>query len=268
MKNLTMPSIRLIVALSLLSVVALPTFVLAQTGAGTETRPAALEARVGAKEDAAKERAGREIDRRVKALSALSERVVEMKRVGDDFKQALQGNVQNQVGLLTALKTKIETATSTTIFREDIQSITSSYRIYALVAQQGRISAMADKEAHIIIMMQALGAKLQARLQAVAAGVDAEAATAAFTDFGANLTEAQTRAQAAVNAILPLQPDNGDKTIADTNAAALKQARSDLKAARTAIEAARKNLETLRTILKSAKPPEPAATSTSATSSQ
>lgn len=216
-----------------------PALALAQSASTSTPISATIMAR-------AKEKAGREIDRRVKALTELSARVSGMTKVTAELKQSISANVQNQVTSLSTLKTKIEANTDGATLRIDIQSITQSYRIYALVMPQTRIAAAADREATLINMLVGLGTKLQARLEALqAAGTDVTALGQMLTEMGVALGTAQTHAQNAISAVIVLTPDEGDKTKMKANTDALQGARKEVQAAHQDIVTARKHAETI-----------------------
>jgi len=246
----------------------------AQVGAGTSgatvqtTAQAEVRASLGTTGERAKERANQEIDRRIESLNALEARIDGMARLSAEFKQVLSGNVDTQIQAMQALKTKIAAQTDLEALKADVRSIGETYRIYRLVIPQGHISAMADKLVNITVMMQTAGAKLQARVQAAAgAGADVTAATKALTDMANNLTTAQVKAKAAMDLILPLKPDEGDKATQDANNAALKKARTELQAGHQAVVAARKNMKAVVEFLASVTV-NASATSTTSTSTQ
>lgn len=201
-------------------------------------------------EEKAKERASKEIERRADLLSDLFERIKGMARISGDDKASLVLMLQTQIDALVALKAKIAAETSTTSLKEDIKSITNSYRTFALVMPKASITAYADRLHVLISQMTALGGKLQTRIDAAkVSGADVSAATAAMADYNAKVANAQVQITAAVNIVTPLQPDNGDATIAASNKAALQDARSKLEAARKDLETARKYVEKIRKAL-------------------
>jgi hypothetical protein len=211
----------------------------------------------------AKTKAGNEIDRRIKALTDLSTRVTGMTKVTAEFKQNLATNVQNQITALTNLKAKIEADTDGATLKTDIQTITQSYRVFALVIPQARIAAAADREATLINMLAGLGAKLQARLQtAQQAGADVTALATALTDMGNKLASAQTHAQAAITGSATLTPDNGDAAGMKANTDALQAARKEIEAAHQDLIAARKAADTILKGLKTLKVNTTASTTT------
>lgn len=233
----------LAVALGLLSLA--PALSLAQTSASSTVS-------LGAAAQKAQVRGDQEIDRRTTALNDLLTRVNAMQSVSADFKTSITTALQNQITALASLKAKIDADTDVATLKADIQSVTASYRIFALVLPQARIAAAADRVATITTMMSTLGSKLQARIQAAgSAGADVTALSAALTDIGSKLSDAQTQAQNAISGSISLQPDNGDKTVMASNTAALKASRADIQTAQQDLIAARKDVTQIIQGLKS-----------------
>ncbi len=191
----------------------------------------------------AKSRADKEIDRRITALNALNTRVQAMTRVTSSFKAQLSTNIQSQISSLTTLKSKIDADTDSAALKTDIKSITTSYRIYALIMPQSHIAAAADRAVNIATMESALGAKLKVRVDAAAAaGSDTTALNALLADLASSTTAAVVQAQAAVTLTAALQPDNGDKTLQQSNLKALQDAHKDLQAAQQDLVQGRKDI--------------------------
>jgi hypothetical protein len=237
-----------------------PVLAFAQAGAAVQTNAeaavttpaggASLRAKVTTSSTAettraerAKEKAVKEIDRRIASLNAIVERISLMSKVTDLLKTNLKTNTQNQINALTALKVKIEADTDLATLKTDVKSITDAYRIYALVMPQARITAAADRMATIINMLVSVGTKLQARINAAkAGGADTTALEAAWADLGTKLGSAQEHAQAAVNLVMPLAPDQGDKTVMASNETILKLAQGEIKLGQADLVAARKDV--------------------------
>lgn len=215
---------------------------------------------------AAKARADRELDRRVGALTDAQVRVQAMQKVTPTFKDNISTALEAQISAFNALNAKIQAETDAATLKADVQSITESYRVYALVLPQVRIAAAADRLVTVTTMMQTLGTKLAARVQAAGnAGADITALTATVNDLGSKITSANTSAQAAVSVSAALVPDQGDKQKMAENAAVLKDARAKLTAAHADLKAARKDIDTL---VKGLKKVEATLTASSTTSVQ
>ena len=188
------------------------------------------------------DRANQEIDRRIKNLTAVSTRISQANRLSVDQKNSIASALQAEISNLTTLKAKINTETDVAVLKTDAQSITTSYRIYALVMPRTAIIAAADRVMTIADMMASLGAKLQTRItDAGGAGGDIAALQAKLTDFNAKVADAKVQADAAVSLVINLVPDNGDKTKMAANTQAMKDARKKIQAAHADIVAARKD---------------------------
>ncbi|MBP6946396.1 MAG: hypothetical protein KBB46_03860 [Candidatus Pacebacteria bacterium] len=234
----------------------------------TVTTPAGakVEVKATAAESAAlmrgKDRGNQEIDRRVTNLNALILRVQGMKNLSDADKASIAGTLTAQVNALNALKAKINADTDLETLKGDVKSITDSYRIYALIIPQGGIITAADRIVTISTTMQLIAVKFETRIAAAAAaGNDVTALRVVFEEYKAKLADASLQAQAAVNAIVTLVPDNGDAAKKAANTKALKDARAQIVVAQKALQTARKDADKIIIALKGMK----AATSTTTT---
>lgn len=188
-------------------------------------------------------RADAEIARRVSALNALSTRVNAMARLSATDKSDLSASIASQIAAMNTLQAQVAAdaaANSTSSLKTDVQSITSSYRIFVLVLPQGTIEAAADRALTIVSTMNDLGTKLSARISAAqTAGSNVTAASASLADFNAKIADANTQANAAASEVAALTPDNGNATIEASNSATLKNARSKILVAEKDFVAAR-----------------------------
>jgi hypothetical protein len=243
-----------LVALSLGLINLAPVLVAAQAGANVNVNAAvtaqAASTTVSVKLTAAQKtaitRADQEIDRRIKSLTELNARIQAMQKVTDTFKAGVSASITNEINTLNGLKAKIDVDTDAAVLKTDVQSITKSYRIFALVVQQGHIAAMADREVVLVSMMSTLGSKLQARIQtATQAGASTTVMTAALNDMAVKLQSAQKNAEASVTVSAGLTSDEGDAAKMKSNTEALQKARASLKAAQADLVAARKDATTM-----------------------
>ena len=196
-------------------------------------------------------KADQEITRRIEALNQLNTRTQAMQRVSDQGKAQIKAQLEGNIKNLTDLKAKIDAETDIATLKTDVKSITDSYRIFVLVLPQGRILAAGDKIVSISTLMQNMAAKFQARMQiAQTAGKDVTALQKALVDMQAKITDAQSQAQAGVNVIAALAPDQGDKAKMQSNTASLNDARTKIRAGITDIQAARKDIASIISGLK------------------
>ncbi len=225
----------------------------ATTSVGTSSSAhATLKAEVQAKRmSLITTRGDKEIDRRIDALNKLIVRIGEMKRVSDSEKTSISTEIQSQITALAVLKTKIDADTDIAVLRVDVKSITDSYRIFALIMPRNTILAAADRLNAIVVEMNAVGVKLQARVAtAQSAGKDVTALTAALNDFTTKLTDAKIQSESAASGVASLTPDQGDKTKAAANRAALVAARGDIKTGTEDLKAARADVKKIIEALK------------------
>jgi hypothetical protein len=190
-------------------------------------------------------RSDTEITARIASLNALLSRINSMTKISATEKASLAASLQAEIADMTTLKGTIDADTSTTSLKTDAQSITKSYRIYALIMPQASIMAAADRVLDLAGELNTVGTKIQAYITtAQSSGTNVSAAVTAMTDLTAKTADATTQANAAVTETASLQPDQGNTTVAAANAAALKDAQSKIKAATADLVAARKDAGT------------------------
>jgi hypothetical protein len=221
----------------------------ANGSAGASTKASLKAAALAKLITTATTRADAEITRRINALNALSTRVNAMAKVSASDKASLSSTITTQIAAMNTLEAQIAVdaaANSTTSLKADIQSITKSYRIFALVIPQGAIEAASDRVLDISGMFTTLSGELQARItDAQNAGANMSTSVAALADMNTQITNVQIQANAAVSETASLQPDNGDATIMASNTAALQDARTKIKAAQADLTAARADAGTI-----------------------
>ena len=146
-----------------------------------------------------RERANREIARRINFLTELSQKIDKIKKLSDADKTSLKSQIQTQIDNLNVLKTKINADSDLTTLREDVKSILNGYYIFAyfrvkvsLYVAAGRLSTTAD-------MLNAVYTKLQTRInEAGAQGEDVTELNALLSDMLAKITDAKTQYDATI----------------------------------------------------------------------
>lgn len=215
--------------------------------------------KVGDRVANAKDRAKREIDRRIESLNKLIERIRNMKRLTESDQDSLETTLTGQITALTALGVQIESSTATSSLRTDIESITKSYRIYALVLPQITIIAAADRVLNTAAHMDLLTAKLETRIGSVGSATDVQLLTTTLTAMKTKIVDAKEKAEAAIAAVKVLTPDGGEHGLAQANLDALKAAQEKVRAAQKALVAAHADARVIIKGLKEAvKPPQTA----------
>ncbi len=211
------------------------------------------------------QKAETEIDRRINSLNTLNSRIEEMKKLSESEKTALQSTVQGVISNLGTLQEKIASETDSQTLKTYTQSITKAYRVYALVMPQTQILSATDRIQTSANTLSTIANKLQIRINQASSTMEAISLQTQLADINIKIANAKTQAQAAISEVTNLLPDQGDKTIAQSNLTALKDARTKIVVAQKDLKAARDNA---REIIKSLTPPIKAnkATSTIGTS--
>lgn len=176
-----------------------------------------------------------EIDRRLKSLFGLTERINNIKRLTAEQKSSLTSSIQEQIASLTSLKTKIQADSDLETLKADAKSIIDSYRIYLLYLPKIHILTVADVELNYADKLTELSGKLETRLQEEkTAGKDISQLESLLTQIQNKITEGKSKAQSAFDAVLNLKPEDypGNKT--------------NLEAARTSLQSAKQNLQEAR----------------------
>lgn len=158
--------------------------------------------------DRFKERANKEIDRRIASLERLLTRINEMKKMTASQKTSLTTQVQTEIDKLEALKVKIAADTDMATLKTDVQSIVTAYRIYALFLPKIQILGAADRLQTTADMMSSHAARLEVKIEEQEAnGQDVADAEALLADMNAKIADANTQAQNAINTVTPLTPE-------------------------------------------------------------
>jgi hypothetical protein len=166
-----------------------------------------------------------------------------MKKVSASAKASLSAEIQAEITKLTNLKIKIVADTDAAVLKNDVKSITGSYRIYALIMPQISLLAAADRVQVLAGNFETVIVKLQTRInEAAAAGKDTSAMTSALATIKIKVADSKVQADAAAMAVASLTPDNGDKVKMEANSAALKNARAKLKVATDDLKEAQKEM--------------------------
>lgn len=197
-----------------------------------------------------KEKAYKEIDRRIASLSKLIEKIQAVKRLSESQKSTMVGQVQAEIDSLATLKTTIAGQSDIAALRTSVQSIVKSYRIYVLYIPKMTIIANADKILNLIEgEMATLTEKLQLRIsEAKGKGYSIETMTLLMTQRQAKLDDAKNQANAAIAKVTPLTPDgwSGNKTELQAARDMLHVARKDLNDAQKLANQVRVQLQALR----------------------
>lgn len=194
--------------------------------------------------------AANEIDRRLNSLSKLTGLINSAKKLSTDDKNTLDLQIQSQISSLMTLKTKVSTDSASLDLKTDVDSIKSSYRIYALYLPKMHILVAADLLNQVADKLTTLSLKLQSRIQqADTAGQDVTQLQSKLTDLQTHIADLTTQTTEATSSVLPLTPDGWP-----ANKSTLTAARTNLVNARKDAGTAKADIQQILADLKSLRP--------------
>ncbi|OGH07697.1 MAG: hypothetical protein A2171_00605 [Candidatus Levybacteria bacterium RBG_13_35_9] len=174
-----------------------------------------------------KERANKEIDRRIAALNKLLTRLGQMKKLSAEQISSLQAQIQTDINGLNTLKAKINADTDLTTLRTDVKSIVTDYRIFAFFMKYINLSAALERASNLYDKLLVVHGKLAAKItEAASNGKDVTQLNTKLSDMKAKLDSAKTLIDAAIAEISGLNAQGYPG-----NTATLADARTKLKTA-------------------------------------
>lgn len=199
-------------------------------------------------------KADTEITKRIESLNKTMEKIQAMKNVSESEKNSIKTDLQSEIDKLTALQSKIQLDTDLATIKKDLATIISGSRIYALVVPKANILASVDKINTIATMLGTISTKLQTRIdEATASGTSTNvtAMQTALSDIERYIASAKEESLTAQTVVSGLVPDNGDKTVLDSNNSKIKSAKVNIKNANKYLTDARKAASIITKGLKS-----------------
>ena len=267
---------QLIVLASLATILLVPTIVQAQKPTKERMAPAVNDdiwsktasKSAQVKETVAtnlKERALKEIDRRLSTLNDLLARLNNAKKLSSTNKATLTTLIQQNISNLSSLKSTISTITDPTQLKTEVQSIVKDYRIYALIVPQVQLIIATDNVISATDKLTTVATTLGQRInEQKAQGKDVTELETALVTMQSKTLSAKAQAQRAQELVMSLTPDGypGNKGSLQTARSQLVAASRDIK---DASQAARKIIQGLQLQPKegtpSARPAKPATSS-------
>lgn len=238
MKKIT----TLALTIGMLTTFSAPSFALTPLNTMESTRPAKTTAssnsaalktpNTDAKTANLNNRASTEINRRITALKELLTKVSSLKHLTDAEKLSVSTGIQKEIDSLTALQTKIQADTDLVTLKADVQSIVTSYRIFALYIPQVRLLVAAESLDTVADNMLNIATRLQTRLTELeTTGQDVTAEKATLANMQYKLTDAKAQSNAITAAVSPLTPAGfpGNKTMLQSARTRLMTGLTDIK---------------------------------------
>ena len=189
-----------------------------------------LEARI----TDARERANREIDRRVAGLEKFSDRIAAMRRLSADVQTSLRVDLANEEANLQTLRARIIASSDAETLREYLASIRQSHRIFGLIMPKAAVSAAADRVLSIATQLEQFSAKLAER---IAGNTDATLAVS-LAEAHAKIADAKAKANAAVDKMSNFSGDVSDQAVFDAHKTTIREAHAMVKEAQQLLKEA------------------------------
>ena len=176
-----------------------------------------------------------EISRRLTALADAKGKIQNLTTLTQDDQNALNTEVTNDMTKLKSLRTTLDSETTLTGARTDVQSIISDYRVYVLVLPVARLVEAIDKLTDVENKLTTLQAKIQGGAdKEQSGGKNVTAIQKSVSDMQSQINAAQNATTGLTAKLLALQPSDYN-----TNHAVLMQYRTNLGSAETALKTAR-----------------------------
>src|SRR3989344_8814206 len=149
-----------------------------------------------------KQRANKEIERRITALNRFLTILGQMKRLSSSQITSLQSQVQVSIDGLNSLKTKIASDTDLVTLRTDVKSIVSDYRIFAFFMKYINLNAALERASNLYDKLNMVYGKLATKItEAQTAGQNVTALNTSLSQMKAKLDSAKTSIDSAISEI-------------------------------------------------------------------
>lgn len=188
---------------------------------------------------------------RQNALTTLSGKVTNQLNegnIGSDQAATLQADVTTNQNNLTTLKSRLDGDTDAQVARQDVESIYTQFRIFAVVLPRDYRTLHVDIESVLDGKLKKLGPQLQQGISGAPASEQANLNTL-YSDYQQQLATAETQIDTAIALLPTLTPANynTDRTTYTSNLGKLKTAETT---AHMALHQAAKDLHQIAQALK------------------
>lgn len=192
-------------------------------------------------------RADGSLSARIDALTGLKARIENNDRLSAGDKDDLTAAIDLQIAFLEDLKDKLAGGSKTSAeLKADFKAALADWKGKALAMPKAAITAAADRVLGIADKMDALGAKLDSRIDdARDSGKDVSVSVDAHADFTAKVDDARADANAALDLVAQVSLGTNDADQIKANREKLVSARAKIEDARMAFKDAREDVKTI-----------------------
>lgn len=191
------------------------------------------------------------ITNRLSSLNTLNTKITNQlnaKRITNTQANGLQHDVTNNRNGLSQLKTKLDAETQISAARQDVRSIYTHFRIYLVVLPRDYNILWLDALQNVDSKLRALQPKIEWAIDHAPSSEQAQLKSL-YSDFKAQLQEAESQIDAAQGQVATLTPANfdNDRPVYTT---AWTDFRNDIKTAHADIRSAASDLHQIARVLK------------------
>lgn len=175
-----------------------------------------------------------EIDRRINNLNKLTSLIDSSTKLTSAEKTTLTDDINTTISGLNTLKTQLDSATTLTDAINDVKSIYTEYRVYALLDPKIHLIKVSDDQQAIEAKLTDLSSKLQTRItDAQNAGQDVSVLNSDLANMNGLINSAENISSSVETAVINLQPTdyNSNHSVLEGYNTQLKTAREDIKSA-------------------------------------
>jgi len=196
-----------------------------------------------------KSQAQAEISRQVDGFGKLADVIANLKSLTSDQKTAITSQIQADITELNNLGTAIETDSSITATRVDVQTLLSKYKVYAVFMPKVYTLAALENANDVVSSLNQLAAKFSARIaQLESSGQDATNLTKALIEMQTNLEGAQDKLKIANDLLTGLVPENYP-----ANKGVIQSVQQSMADAKKSIDTVQTDAQNISTLLKNSK---------------
>lgn len=207
---------------------------LAARGEKIASREAMITKNQTAVSEDLRNRAQKEINRRVEFLTQLITQINGIKKLTVAQKTDLQSQIQVQIVGLNTLQAKINADTDNVTLKADVKSIINNYYVFLFFREKVNLLVAADKISATSDNLSGISIKLQTRIsQAQTAGNNVTTLNAQLLNMNAKISDAKIQIASVQTevSILTAQGYPGNKTTLQDARSKIKLANQDLKVA-------------------------------------
>jgi mannose/fructose/N-acetylgalactosamine-specific phosphotransferase system component IIB len=196
------------------------------------------------------------LEKRIARLEAMRTRLEQMKKISNAAKTLLGNEIKKIEDELLALKEKIAASADFSEIKQEINSISKSYKAYTMVMPRAQLMSAAERINSLSDKLENIAKDYETRIGNVQSQQEQDSLKKTLVLMKTNIASARTKAQEALTALNAINTANPDKEAMKLIIAALKDARQKVKDGHKYLIDARKNAHDINLALKNQELPD------------